>query len=159
MVRRSLGPLVAIHICAALLLSLGIVPAFSDPARQAPVAQPSTADAARIRVYDGDTLHDPVAGLTYRLENIDTPETGDRAHCAAERAHGYRATRALRALVARAERIDIQLTGRTDRYDRTIALVAINGRDVGETLIDAGLARPWRGRREPWCDASGRLTV
>jgi micrococcal nuclease len=35
--------------------------------------------------------------------------------------------------------------------------VLIDGRDLGETLIAEGVARPWRGRREPWCDAGGNL--
>jgi endonuclease YncB( thermonuclease family) len=160
MLRRSIGLLAVVHVCAIVLASLGVVPAFSDPSPPAtpPRAQQivSPSDPARLRVYDGDTLHDAAAGVTYRVENIDTPETGTRAHCAAERAHGYRATRALRALVASADRLEIIPTG-TDRYDRTIALVRIDGRDLGETLIDAGLARPWRGRREPWCDARGNL--
>lgn len=115
------------------------------------------ADTSQIRVIDGDTLEDMRADITYRVENIDTPETGPRARCTAERELGDEATRAVRALVASAERFDIHPTGRIDRYGRTIALVAVNGRDLGETLIAEGLARPWRGRREPWCDADGGL--
>lgn len=161
MLRRSLAPLVLIHICAVLLVSLGVVPAFSDPpgaARRAPPASIITG-AAHIRVFDGDTFRDTASGVTYRIENIDTPESGERAHCDAERAHAYRATRAVRALLRNASELEIRPTGRTDRYDRTIALVSINGRDLGATLIAADLARPWRGRREPWCDARGRLIV
>jgi endonuclease YncB( thermonuclease family) len=111
----------------------------------------------RLRVIDGDTLEDLAADITYRIENIDTPETGPRAQCTAERELGDRATREARALIAAAEEIQLSPTGRIDRYGRSIAFVLIDGRDLGETLIAEGLARPWRGRREPWCDSGGNL--
>lgn len=117
----------------------------------------SGAVAERIRIIDGDTLEDMRADITYRLVNIDTPETGSRARCAAERELGDRATEAARTLVSAARQLELRPTGREDRYGRTIAFVLIDGRDMGETLIADGLARPWRGRREPWCDANGNL--
>lgn len=113
--------------------------------------------AARVRVVDGDTIEDLHADVTYRLVNIDTPETGSRARCSAERTLGDRATEAARTLIAHARQLELRPTGRIDRYGRTIAFVLIDGRDMGETLMAEGLARPWRGRREPWCDANGNL--
>lgn len=110
-----------------------------------------------IRVIDGDTIEDRSANVTYRLVNIDTPETGSRARCVAEREAGNRATVRARTLIAAARDFAIRPTGRTDRYGRTIAFVLVDGRDLGETLIAQGLARPWRGRREPWCAADGSL--
>ncbi|WP_395646699.1 thermonuclease family protein [Terricaulis sp.] len=110
-----------------------------------------------IRVIDGDTIEDQAADVTYRLENIDTPETGPRARCTAERDAGARATARVRMLIASAQSFDIRPTGRIDRYGRTIAFVRVDGADLGETLISQGLARPWRGRREPWCAADGSL--
>ncbi len=117
----------------------------------------SSTVAERMRVIDGDTLEDMREEITYRIVNIDTPETGSRARCPAERDLGNRATNAVRTLLSSAERLELRPTGRTDRYGRTIAFVVIDGRDMGETLIAEGLARPWRGRREPWCDANGNL--
>ncbi len=117
----------------------------------------NAATSARIRVIDGDTIEDTRDDVTYRLVNIDTPETGSRAHCPAERTLGNRATEAVRAMILQAARLELRPTGRIDRYGRTIAFVVIDGRDMGETLIADGLARPWRGRREPWCDAGGNL--
>ena len=113
--------------------------------------------AERLRVIDGDTVEDMRDETTYRLVNIDTPETGSRARCAAERDLGNRATEAARILVAQAQRLEFRPTGRIDRYGRTIAFVVLDGRDLGETLMAEGFARPWRGRREPWCDANGNL--
>lgn len=111
----------------------------------------------RVRVVDGHTLQDIEADTVYRLVNIDTPETGDRARCAAERELGERATNTARMLVMRARRLEFRPTGRVDDYGRSVAHIIVDGRDLGETLVGRGLARPWRGRREPWCDASGNL--
>jgi micrococcal nuclease len=153
---------------AVFIIGARLLPAFSDPP---PVTRTEAApeglrarhisashtETRQIRVIDGDTFEDTGANVTYRIENIDTPETGSRARCAAERELGNRATSAARALIANAADFEIRATGRIDRYERAIAFVLIDGRDLGETLIAEGLARPWRGRREPWCDASGHL--
>ncbi len=113
--------------------------------------------AGRMRVIDGDTLEDMREDITYRVVNIDTPETGSRARCTAERELGDRATAAVRTLISQTRRVEMRPTGRIDRYGRTIAFIVLDGDDMGETLIAAGLARPWRGRREPWCDTDGNL--
>ena len=110
----------------------------------------------RVRVIDGDTIEDRDTGERIRLENIDTPETGDRARCAAEREAGAAATRAAREIVAGGT-VTVRRTGRTDQYGRTIGFVLVDGRDLGVTLMERGLARPWRGRREAWCAADGSL--
>ena len=150
--KRRIGAAAVLLVAAAVLLLL------FDPTPAKPTP-PVAGDAEPIhwRVIDGDTFEDLVTGDRYRLENIDTPETGSRAMCRAERELGDRATARARAFIASARRLDVRPTGRIDRYDRIIAFVRINGRDLGELLIGEGLARPWRGRREPWCDASGNL--
>lgn len=154
-------------LCASL--STIIPGADPTPRAHAEATQLASAEAARdlrgrdnaatsrMRVIDGDTLEDKREDITYRVVNIDTPETGSRAHCDAERALGNRATEMVRAMVTRAQQLELRPTGRTDRYGRTIAFVVIDGADLGETLIAEGVARPWRGRREPWCDAGGNL--
>jgi micrococcal nuclease len=144
--------LVVIALSAALSLLPPASPARSEATRQTPPAR-----HASVRMIDGDTLIDRVSGTTYRIANIDTAEAGDNARCAAERRHASRATDEARRLVSTAERVEFRPTGRIDRYGRTIALILIDGRDLGEALIAEGLARPWRGRRESWCDSQGRL--
>lgn len=147
----------------ALVLALGffVLPTLNAAAPLAR-AEPASSSASatptqNIRVIDGDTLEDMATDITYRLVNIDTPETGSRARCTAERDLGNQATQTARSLIAAARQFETRPTGRIDRYGRTIAFVVVDGRDLGETLIADGLARPWRGRREPWCDASGNL--
>lgn len=38
-----------------------------------------------------------------------------------------------------------------DKYGRLLRNVLVNGQDVGETLISAGVARAYAGGRRPWC--------
>jgi endonuclease YncB( thermonuclease family) len=116
----------------------------------------SGADGISARVIDGDTIENTVTGERIRLANIDTPETGARAQCEAEREAGERAERAARNLIGGAT-VSIAPTGRTDSYGRTIARVRVDGQDMGQILINRGLARPWRGHREPWCGDNGEL--
>jgi endonuclease YncB( thermonuclease family) len=108
------------------------------------------------RAIDGDTIELTATGERIRLANIDTPETGERARCAAESRAAEQAKREANALL-RSGAISVRRTRRTDAYGRTIAYVSIAGRDLGHMMIERGLARPWRGRREPWCGASGQL--
>ncbi|MCC6789674.1 MAG: thermonuclease family protein [Hyphomonadaceae bacterium] len=136
---------------------IGIAQLVGSPPSFELAAQEPVAAGIDLRVIDGDTVEVRGGGERIRLENIDTPETGDRARCAAEREAGVRATAEARRLVNGAGNIDIRRTGRTDQYGRTIGWVSVDGRDLGRLLIEAGLARPWRGRREPWCGPSGEL--
>lgn len=150
--RRELSAALALVVFASVAAALA-------PATIAH-GEPSLAETGRPanwRVIDGDTYEDLDSGERYRLENIDTPETGPRAHCVAERELASRATQRARALITSADEISVRRTGRRDRYDRIIALVQVDGRDLGELMIADGLARPWRGRREPWCGANGEL--
>lgn len=118
------------------------------------------AEAAPPRHYfavDGDTLLHRGSGQRYRIANIDTPEIGRSARCAAERRLGETARRRVRDHLAAARALRVEPTGRTDDYGRIVARVVIDGRDLGTMLIAEGVARTWQGRRQPWCDASGRL--
>ncbi len=149
-----------IFLASALTLALALGVFALSPADQAqgePSRPAQTQQDYNWRVIDGDTFEDLNTGDRYRLVNIDTPETGGRAACVAERQLGDRATSHARALITGADSLEVRRTGRIDRYNRIIAFIEVNGRDLGELLIEDGLARPWRGRREPWCDASGNL--
>lgn len=110
------------------------------------------ATAAALLVMDGDTFS--FAGERIRIANIDAPEIRG-ARCDAERRLGEVARRRLAELLAEGAfeilRGDPQTGRKTDRYGRTLAAVTVDGQDVGTLLIEEGFARPWRGRREPWC--------
>ena len=113
----------------------------------------SLALALSALAVDGDTIIRDREHI--RIANIDAPET-DQAKCDAERRLGLVAKRRLQGLLDNGI-MEIEVgdpgSGRvTDRYGRTLALVTVDGRDVGEILIAEGLARRWNGKRRPWCD-------
>jgi endonuclease YncB( thermonuclease family) len=104
---------------------------------------------AEIRVIDGDTFR--ASREIIRIENIDTPELGNRAECDAERLLARHASDAMRQIIANA-RGPVQITRNgKDRFGRTLARVTIDGQDIGEQMIKAGFAVPWNGRVHDWC--------
>lgn len=106
-----------------------------------------------LAVIDGDTV--AAGGERIRIANIDAPEIY-RARCDAERRLALVAKHRLAELLATGP-VEIHRgdpgTGRMrDRHGRTLATLSIDGRDVGEIMIAEGIARPWEGRRRPWCE-------
>jgi len=117
-----------------------------------------------IRVLDGDTVRSD--GITYRLVGYDAPETGTRAHCAAERDLGEAAKRRLQQLLRTddATLTPVRCACRSGtegsmlcNFGRSCAELTVAGADVAAILIAEGLARPYRcgdfscPRRTNWC--------
>lgn len=90
----------------------------------------------RPRVIDGDTLE--IRGESIRLFAVDTPELGqpwwdeDDRHQDA----GRLAKEALEKLVT-GKRLSVRVL-REDKYQRSIAIVKVDGRDIGRTLVRQG---------------------
>jgi len=140
---------------AALTLLACLIPSLT-------IAQPI--DSKDIRVADGDTIS--AYGKTYRLVGFDTPETGERARCAKERALGERATARLQALIQAGE-LDLKEVRcacpegsegtRWCNWGRLCGTLTAKGEDVGSILMREGLARPFHcgasrcPKREGWC--------
>jgi hypothetical protein len=118
----------------------------TDASTQAGLPRASSA-RNDIYVYDGDTFR--MGTHDIRIANIDAPEVHDYG-CASEFQLGTRATERLRALLASGTP---KLSGDgIDRYRRDLRTVQINGKDVGQTMIAAGLARNYDGKKRlPWC--------
>lgn len=130
-------------------IALGIVLLVSDPAGYAwPVAG----------VVDGDTLQVRLPGLpgelqpvSVRVRGVDTPETGGRARCEAERRDGARATAFTEAML-RSGSVRF-VDPEWDKYGRVLATVTVAGEDLAAALIRAGRGRPYDGgKRGGWCD-------
>ncbi len=126
--------------------------------RPAPRAAAASSDVVRFGmchsgggsncVVDGDTFW--MAGEKIRIADIDAPETHP-PRCADEAALGARATARLHALL-NAGPVALEIDGRdTDRYGRKLRIVTRGGTSLGDMLVAEGLARPWTGRRMPWC--------
>jgi micrococcal nuclease len=103
-----------------------------------------------ITIVDGDTIR--ARGGTIRLVGFDAPESGLLARCAQERELSERATAQLRSLVAGGS-LELQLVPcacrpgtegtRECNYGRSCGYLRAYGRDVGATMIQARVARPY----------------
>lgn len=99
-------------------------------------------------IVDGDTAW--IAGEKIRFLDLNAPEI-DHAQCPAERARGIRARDRLLELL-NAGTVTLTRQGRDkDRYGRSLRIVLVNGKPVGDVLIREGLARPWQGKSGGWC--------
>jgi micrococcal nuclease len=87
-------------------------------------------------VTDGDTLRIQLASgpIKVRLDSIDAPET--------TQPHGKAAKAALQRLVGRGP-VELE-TGTQDRYERLVAVVYANGRNVNEQMVQSGAAWAYR---------------
>jgi endonuclease YncB( thermonuclease family) len=99
-------------------------------------------------VVDGDTIW--LGGEKIRVADIDAPETHP-ARCAEEQALGDRATQRLRQLLNNGAVSLATIDRDRDRYGRKLRIVLVDGRSVGDRLVDEGLARWYAGGRRPWC--------
>ena len=99
-------------------------------------------------IVDGDTIW--LQGANLRLESYDTPEPyNDICGGRAEVALAHQASARLRQLLS-GNPFTVETHGE-DRYGRVLATIRIAGRDVGDILIEEGLARRWPNGREFWC--------
>lgn len=107
-------------------------------------ASAETRPARDVWVVDGDTfdLLGPERERI-RLVAIDAPETS-RPNCRAEAEKGAEAKRVAITLLRAGATITVTRTGRTDVYGRTLAELAVDGRDLGAELQARGLAIRWR---------------
>lgn len=98
-------------------------------------------------LVDGDTGWE--MGRKWRLGDIDAPELS-KPRCPEELERARAAQDRLTELMRDGYRIHWR--DRDDRYGRTLVDVQLaDGRWAAEVLMDEGLARPWTGRRKPWC--------
>lgn len=126
------------------------------------LASPAIADSYPItRVIDGDTVEIAVGflpaplppKLSIRVLGVDTPEKAPRAKCEAEADKAKLASTFTKEAVALATEIDVQIKT-WDKYGgRVLGDVYLDGHSLAEMLIEAGLARPYKGEaKSSWCE-------
>ncbi|MFB9266815.1 thermonuclease family protein [Bradyrhizobium erythrophlei] len=166
--RRFPGWPVVVGAVATAILAFVVVYAFlvwRDRPTIPTVIQSSTRAPYRIDVVDGDTVR--AGGYTYRLVGFDTPEKGNLARCEGERQLAHSASDRLRQLVAQGRpslrRVPcsgcqaVEEGTQRCNYGRLCGSLTIGGRDVGQILINEGLAHPYvcgpRGcpPKRSWC--------
>jgi endonuclease YncB( thermonuclease family) len=99
-------------------------------------------------VVDGDTFY--IGGEKVRIAGIDAPETHP-SRCEEEDRLGRAATKRLRQLLNSGPVTTTSIDRDEDSYGRKLRNVQVNGSDVGETLVNEGLARWYGGGKQPWC--------
>jgi endonuclease YncB( thermonuclease family) len=99
-------------------------------------------------VVDGDTFY--LNGEKVRIAGIDAPETHP-PRCDYEARLGDQACVGLHALL-NSGAVTMTGIGRDrDVYGRLLRNVAVDGEDVGEAMISAGVAREYGSGRRSWC--------
>lgn len=99
-------------------------------------------------VVDGDTFY--LNGEKVRIAGIDAPETHP-ARCDYEARLGTEATRKLHELLNSGAVTMSRIDRDRDVYGRLLRNVAVDGDDVGDAMISAGVAREYGSGRKPWC--------
>jgi hypothetical protein len=150
--RKRWRPSVGLAVVGTLIITALILTLFSvDPSHFGGGVrdQRSVLDGG-LTVIDGDTVR--WKGRRVRLVGFDAPETGKRANCSSERLSGEKATARLNVLISNGDaKLDMvrcacpRGTEGTDEcnFGRACGVLTVNGRDVGQTLVLEGLARPY----------------
>ena len=100
-------------------------------------------------VVDGDTIW--FKGEKIRMMGYDTPEpTTNICGGETEKALANVASRRLVELLNE-RTVTFEWDG-NDKYGRTLAIIRVDGVDVGDILISEGLARSWPDGNEFWCN-------
>jgi len=121
-----------------------------------------------VKIVDGDTIkiilaplkdYPPLDKVSIRILGIDTPEHDWRAKCLLERELGIKAKQHVIDLVGDSKRIKVT-NYKWDKYGGRIdGTVSVNGIDIGQSLIDNKLAKPYTGKgpKFNWCFNSSGL--
>jgi len=113
------------------------------------------------RVVDGDTVEfetnwlPPELGdkLKLRIWGIDTPEKGWRGQCDKEKELGQQATDYVTDLVAKADKLEIQLKSWDKFGGRVLGDLLIDDRSLRDLLIEMNLGREYYGdKKKSWCE-------
>jgi micrococcal nuclease len=97
-------------------------------------------------VLDGGTIY--LQGKKVAIAGVDAPQI-QGARCENERAQGIEAAVRLADLLNGGP-VTVSAPFR-DEYGRLVRKVRVGGDDVGEAMVDAGVAREYDGAGQPWC--------
>jgi len=146
----ALPRLASLLAATAVLAGCGPDPVTApQPKAEAPVPV-----ASRVLVLAGDTM--VIDGKHIHLANIVAPQGIPEARCWGESLSAKHAVQLVKRLLQDAHKIEVQPTGQIDSHGRTLALVSLDGLDLGQTLYDNGAAAMPSNGRFRWCEAISR---
>ena len=99
-------------------------------------------------VASGDSFY--LGGKTVRIAGIEAPQLYGAA-CPREVALGRQSAAKLQAILNSGEIEMTKVRQNLDRYGLLLRSVAVDGRDVGQEMLDAGLARDIGDIARTWC--------
>jgi len=140
-------------------LSFLILPFLLSPTLSFAKSYGDIQGAVYVRNYDGDTitfnlpgLH-PIIGekISIRVNGIDTPEI--RGKCEQEIYSAKQVKELVADILNDAETIDLKNIER-GKYFRVVADVFVDGANLADELIEAGMAVPYDGGKKShnWCE-------
>jgi len=123
-----------------------------------------------VDVYDGDTIKTdlswrlpyPLSKVSIRIYGIDTPEMPAKSYAITGKLNRAKCVKeAEMALIAKARVVELVGSGQLKISNfkwgrnggRIVAVVKVNGIDIGATLIKEGLAVEYfgKGKKQDWC--------
>ena len=153
---RRLGVSRALAYCVCEDGSGSLVPWYCKRAArplgwtQWPVTEIIDGDTLAIHIPSG--LPAPLARWSVRVRGVDTPERGYRAQCEEERALAEQATDHAWESISEAITVLFREPKPGKYYGRIVADVYLDSESLAESLIQAGLGRPYDGgKRKSWC--------
>ena len=115
--------------------------------------------AIYLKNYDGDTIrfnlpgYPPIAGkdIRVRVNGIDTPEI--KGKCKKEKYEAQQARDMVADILKGAEKLNLKNMKR-GKYFRIAADVIVDGENLADVLIEAGMAIKYNGGKKTykWCD-------
>jgi micrococcal nuclease len=135
-------------------LALVVLPLLTDGALA--ISQPlksGDTSCRVVRVIDGDTLDLWCSGSGFeraRLVGFDAPELFS-PDCTSELIAAQKAKWALRGILLTGKVLSLK-RGRSDKYDRRLVMITVDGNLLSHRMIEDGHARAYgRGQRQSWC--------
>jgi len=145
------------------LIILGLIYAFGFPidgeAKSEGKGEYGPYKAKVVRVIDGDTVELDVfvwPGLKQRihlrLDGVNTPEKRGKGVTACEKAAAVKASAFTQTFLSGQKSLEVSGIRLGKFAGRVLGHITANGKDLGQALISAGLARPYAGgKRKAWC--------
>jgi endonuclease YncB( thermonuclease family) len=118
--------------------------ATAEQAATVEVPQPLTTFYSHATARDGDDLE-----ISVRMNGFDTPERGkvcrnpSATEALPEEVNVWGAARDALNNIVRERRVDCVLVGHDQQDERMVATCSVEGRDIGEQMVEQGWARDW----------------